>query len=225
MRAAVTVALAVATLATALAGPHDATNRRRFDDVEYWRSVFDDPKRDAWQKPEALVRGLGLAPGMVVADIGAGTGYLSRHLARAVGDDGTVLAVEVEPKLVAHIRKRAEKEKTANVVPVLGSTDDPRLPAKGVDLILILDTYHHIDDRLSYCRRLQRALRPGGRVAIVDWHKRDLPVGPEADHKLSREHVLGEMEAAGWRLVEEPDLLPYQYVLVFRPVLESPTGR
>jgi ubiquinone/menaquinone biosynthesis C-methylase UbiE len=216
-----TIAILVAFLASAVAGPHDATSRRRFDDVEHWRSVFDDPKRDAWQKPEALVRGLAIAPGMAVADVGAGTGYLSRHLSRAVGDAGTVLAVEVEPKLVAHLRTRAEQEKTANVVPVLGSTDDPRLPAKGVDLILILDTYHHIDDRLTYFRRIQRALRPGGRVAIVDWEKRDLPVGPEAEHKLAREHVVSEMEQAGWRLVEEPDVLPYQYVLVFRPLLES----
>jgi ubiquinone/menaquinone biosynthesis C-methylase UbiE len=216
LRLAVVAAIA-ATVSIAGAGPHDATATHRFDDVPYWEKVLDDPARDAWQKPEALVRGLGIEPGMVVADLGAGTGYLSRHLARAVGDDGTVLAVEVEPNLVAHLRTRAEREKTANVVPVLGSAANPRLPAGGVDLIVVVDTYHHVDDRLTYFRSLRRALRPGGRIAIVDWEKRDLPVGPPADHKLAREVVVKEMEAAGWTLAGEPDLLPYQYVLIFRP--------
>jgi ubiquinone/menaquinone biosynthesis C-methylase UbiE len=214
---AVVVALVFAAVSSAGGGPHDATTPQRFDDAGYWEKVFDDPERDAWQKPAALVRGLGVLPGMVVADLGAGTGYLSRHLSRAVGDEGTVLAVEVEPSLVAHLRTRAEREKTANVVPVLGSPDNPRLPAKGVDLILVLDTYHHVNDRLTYFRAIRSALRPGGRLAIVDWQKHDLPVGPPADHKLAREVVVQEMEASGWTLADEPNLLPYQYVLVFRP--------
>jgi ubiquinone/menaquinone biosynthesis C-methylase UbiE len=154
---------------------------------------------------------------MTVADLGAGTGYFSRHLSAAVGPEGTVLAVEPEPKFLAYIRERAEREKTANVVPILASLDDPRLPRRSVDVVLVVDTFHHIDARLAYFRALQRVLRPGGRVAIVDWQLRPLPVGPPPEHKLAREQVVDEMRAAGYALVAEPDLLPYQYFLVFAP--------
>jgi ubiquinone/menaquinone biosynthesis C-methylase UbiE len=211
------LALGLLTGCPVLAGPHDATSRRAFDDVEHWQRVFDDPARDAWQKPQALVDALAIAPGMAVADIGAGTGYLSRHLATAVGERGAVFAVETEPKLLVHLRRRAEAEGTPQVVPVLGSTGDPRLPTARIDLIVILDTYHHVDDRLAYFRRLRRVLVPSGRLAIIDWHKRELPVGPALDHKLAREHVLDEMERAGWALEAEHTFLPYQYFLVFRP--------
>ena len=193
----------------------DATSHHDFADVAYWSSVFDDPGRDAWQKPDELVAALGIARGDVVADLGAGTGYLSRRLAAAVGPDGTVLAVETEPNLVVHLRERAEREKTPNVVPVLASAADPRLPVGLVDLILVVDTYHHFDDRRAYLRTLRRFLRPSGRVAIVDWQKRELPVGPPMEHKLPREQVLDEMRASGYRLAAEHTMLPYQYFLVF----------
>ncbi len=197
--------------------PHAATSAHSFADVARWSAVFDDPSRDEWQKPEELVSALAIRPGQTVADLGAGTGYFERHLSAAVGDDGTVLAVEPEPNLVAHLRERAEKEATANVVPILASPDNPRLPRGAVDLVLLVDTYHHIDDRPAYFRRLGRSLRPSGRVAIVDFEKRDLPVGPPPEHKLAREIVIAEMREAGYALEAEPAILPHQYVLVFRP--------
>ena len=200
-----------------LAASDDATTHHSFDDVEHWKAVFDDPARDEWQKPADLVKALAIRPGMAVADLGAGTGYLSRHLSAAVGPDGTVFAAEPEPKLLAYLRERAEREKTANVVPVLASLDDPRLPPRSVDLVLVVDTFHHIDHRVAYFRALRRVLRSGGRVAIVDWHKRPLPVGPPPEHKLDRDQVVDEMRAAGYALAAEPDVLPYQYVLVFAP--------
>lgn len=196
-------------------GGHDATAHRSFADVEKWTQVFDDPERDAWQKPREVIAALGLQPGMAVADLGAGTGYFSRHLFEAVGDTGAVFAVDTEPNLVAHLRKRAEKEHTG-VIPVLASFDNPRLPAARLDLVLVVDTYHHINDRLTYFRNLQRALTPGGRVAIIDWHKRALPVGPPVEHKLARAQVLEEMNAAGYDLAQEVSILPYQYFVVFR---------
>jgi ubiquinone/menaquinone biosynthesis C-methylase UbiE len=197
--------------------PDDATAHHSFDDVAKWTKVFDDPARDEWQKPRELVAALSLHPGMRVADLGAGTGYFSRYLAAAVGSDGTVYAVDTEPNLVAHLRARAEQEHTANVVPVLASADNPRLPLASLDLILIVDTYHHIDARRAYFGRLRRSLTREGRVAIVDWHKHDLPVGPPASHKLAREQVVDEMTAAGYVLIEDPAVLPYQYLLIFRP--------
>jgi predicted methyltransferase len=202
----------------AWAGPHDATpgSRHSFADVPHWVSVFDDPARDAWQKPDEIVRALGITPGMRVADLGAGTGYFSRRLSEAVGPTGTVFAVELEPALAVHLRERAEQEKTANVVPILASADNPRLPAGGVDLVLVADTYHHLDDRLGYFRRLAADLAPGGRVAVVDWEKRPTPIGPDVAHRLARDTVVGEMEAAGYALVAGPHVLEHQYLLVFR---------
>ncbi len=202
--------------AAAAESHHDATARHSFEDVEHWTSLFDDPSRDAWQRPQDVVQALQLRPGMCVADLGAGTGYFSRYLAAAVGEAGTVLAVDTEPNLVVHLRERAEKERTANVVPVLASPDNPRLPVGAVDLILIVDTVHHIDDRIGYFRRLQRFLKSAGRVVIIDFKKEDLPVGPPPEHKLAREQIVDELQSAGYQLVAAPALLPYQYVLIFR---------
>jgi len=211
------LALVLASGSAHAGSGHDATVHHPFDDPVYWSKVFDDPARAAWQKPEELVAALGLRAGQRVADLGAGTGYFSRLLSSAVGTTGTVFAVELEPNLVAHLRARAEREGTANVVPILASPDNPRLPAGLVDVVLIVDTYHHIDDRITYLRNLRRALRPGGRIAVVDWQKRPLPVGPEMAHKLAREMVVQEVEEAGYRLVDEPTFLPYQYFLIFQP--------
>jgi predicted methyltransferase len=208
----------LAACAPAWAEPSDdATATHSFGDVERWEKVFDDPARAAWQQPVSIVAALVLAPGMAVADVGAGTGYLERLLSEAVGPRGVVYAVEVEPNLVTHLRARAEREGTANVVPVLGSTTDPRLPAGRVDRILLVDTYHHVNDRVDYFRRLRGALAPGGRVVIVDWEKREDTVGPELTHRLAREQVTHEMERAGYRPLETAIRLPHQYVLVFTP--------
>jgi ubiquinone/menaquinone biosynthesis C-methylase UbiE len=192
-----------------------AADQKRFDDVERWEKVFDDPERDRWQRPGHVVEKLGLAPGARVADLGAGTGYFVRHLAAAVGPDGAVYAVDIEPKMVAHLRDRADAEGTDNVTPLLASASNPRLPAASLDVILIVDTFHHLDGRLDYLQRLRRALRPSGRIAIVDWKKKSLPVGPPMDHKIAREQVVAEMEAAGYRLSDESAELPYQYFLIF----------
>lgn len=219
--ACLTIGCAATATRSGAADPDEARfqatpgSRHDFADVEHWRRVFDDPARDVWQKPRELVAALELRPGMWVADLGAGTGYFSRHLDAAVRPTGVVFAVDTEPNLVAHLRTRAEQERTATVIPLLASLDDPRLPPGSLDLVLIVDTYHHLDDRLAYLQRLGGALKPSGRVAIVDWQKHDLPVGPPAAHKLARAQVVEEMAAAGYGLVAEPAILPHQYFLIF----------
>jgi ubiquinone/menaquinone biosynthesis C-methylase UbiE len=219
---------ALAALLAALAAPgdeaHDATVRHSFDDVEHWVRVFDDPTRDAWQKPDAVLAALGVAAEMTVADLGAGTGYFSVRLAKVVGPKGQVLAIDVEPKLVAHLKERAAKADLPQLVPVLAPTDDPKLPAKGVDLVLIVDTWHHIDDRLHYLAKLAAGLKPGGRVAVLDFKKGDFPVGPEDTHKLTADAVAAEFVAAGWKLAKRWDELAYQYLLVFTPPAASGDG-
>lgn len=198
-------------------GGDRATATHGFEDVERWVSVFDDPERDAWQKPAEVVAALDLRPGDVVADVGAGTGYFNPYWSRAVGSEGAVLAVDVEPRLVAHLRDRAEKEATRNVVPILGSADDPRLPPGVVDAAVLVNTYHHIDLRRDYFRRFRRFLAPGGRLVIVDWRaKGEVPVGPPLEHRLPAERVAEELAAAGFVPVGGVDFLPYQYVRIFR---------
>jgi predicted methyltransferase len=216
-RTVVCVGLVLLLAVHAGAASDDATATHSFGDVGHWEKVFDDPARASWQQPDAIVQALALAPGMVVADVGAGTGYLERVLSQAVGPRGVVYAVEVEPTLVTHLRERAERESTANVIPVLGSTDAPRLPAGRVDRILLLDTYHHIDGRVAYFQRLRTALAPGGRVVVVDWEKRQDTIGPELAHRLPREQVTDEMQRAGYRPVPITTPLTHQYVLAFTP--------
>jgi ubiquinone/menaquinone biosynthesis C-methylase UbiE len=196
---------------------HDATIHHGFGDVNTWVEVFDDPGRDAWQKPDAVMSHLGVAEGMTVADLGAGTGYFSVRAAKVVGAKGRVLAIDIEPKLVDYMKARAAKEHLPQVVAVLAAPDDPKLPAHGVDLVLIVDTWHHLDDRLRYLGKLAAGIAPGGRVAVVDFKKGDFPVGPPDAHKLTPEAVVAEFVEAGWTAAGRWDDLPYQYVLSFTP--------
>lgn len=197
--------------------PHDATSDHRFTGIDKWVKIFDDPSRDSWQRPQEVIRALALKPGMVVADLGAGTGYFLRYLAMAVAPGGMVLAMDTEPEMVTHMAGRITREGLASVLPVLSHPEDPFLPAGRVDVVLIVDTYHHINDRLEYFGRMKRALARGGRVAVIDFHKRPLPVGPPPDHKLERRFVIDEMRQGGWGLVKEETFLPYQYFLIFAP--------
>jgi predicted methyltransferase len=199
----------------------DAVARHPFDDAQRWAKVFDDPGRDAWQKPTEVIAAMTIRPGMMVADLGAGTGYFTAYLSRAVGPDGTVLAIDPEPDMVKHLGQRAHKDGLGNVLPVLSMFEDPFLPRGRVDRVLIVDTYHHIDDRLDYFGRMRRDMAPGGRLVVVDFHKRPLPVGPPPEHKLERDTVVYEMEHAGWRLDSEVKTLPYQYVLIFKPAPDA----
>ena len=210
-----------ATPSAAVEENHDATVHHAFDDVSKWVDVFDDPGRDAWQRPDAVLREIGVKPGMTVADLGAGTGYFSVHLAKAVGEKGRVLAIDVEPKLVDYVRQRAAKANLAQIVAVLAPTDDPKLPEHGVDRVLIVDTWHHIDDRLSYLPKLAAGLKPGGRVVVVDFKKGDFPVGPPDAHKLTADAIAAEFSTAGFKLASQWGELPYQYVLVFTPPAAS----
>ncbi|HEX4822876.1 MAG TPA: methyltransferase domain-containing protein [Candidatus Polarisedimenticolaceae bacterium] len=196
---------------------HDATVHHGFGDVDHWVSVFDDPSRDAWQKPDAILDALHVRAGMTVADLGAGTGYFSVRLAKAVGESGRVLAIDVEPKLVDYLKERAARESLPQITAVLAAPSDPKLPPSGVSLVMIVDTWHHIDDRLTYLKTLAKGIAPGGRVAVVDFKKGDFPVGPPDAHKLAPEQVIQEFSKAGWALAERKDDLPYQYVLSFSP--------
>jgi ubiquinone/menaquinone biosynthesis C-methylase UbiE len=195
-------------------GDH-ATVRHRFDDVERWVKAFDDPARDAWQRPADVVAALALEPGHVVADIGAGTGYFNPHLAAAVGPEGTVVAADVEPNLVAHMEARAKTDGNPQVKPRQIPYDDPGLKPAEVDRVLLVDTYHHIDARVAWFGKLTAAMKPGGKLVIVDFKPGDLPVGPPPSHRIPVEKVRAELAEAGWTRAGGVDSLPYQFVEVF----------
>ncbi len=179
-------------------------------------TALDDPARDARQRPAEVVAALAITEGMVVADVGAGTGYFEPYLSRAVGPRGRVLALDVDPELVAHMRRRFAEEGLANVEARLVATTDPGLAAGSVDRLLVVDVWHHMSDRVAYARKLRRALAPGGRLVIVDYPE-DAPRGPPPELRVDADAVVAELTAAGLVARVEPRSLPEQYVVVAEP--------
>ncbi|HWB74341.1 MAG TPA: class I SAM-dependent methyltransferase [Nannocystaceae bacterium] len=195
--------------------------QHRFERAEDWVARFDDPQRDAWQKPDVVIAALQLAADDVVADVGAGTGYFAVRLARAV-PNGKVIASDVEPDMVRYLGERARKESLANVIAVQGDAGDPKLPER-VGAILIVDVLHHVADRPAFFRALAGALDDGGRIVVVDF-KPDAPEegpGPPRKHRLAIAELERDAKAAGLVLhAKDEASLPYQYVVRFA----RPTG-
>jgi SAM-dependent methyltransferase len=205
-------ASACAGLAEPALAQSPPTHQHSFGGAEHWAHVFDDPRRDAWQKPHDVIQALALTPDAVVADVGAGTGYFAVRLANMV-PSGRVYGVDVEPDMVKYLSERAKRERRDNLVAVAGAPDDPRLPEKA-DLILLVDVFHHIDDRERYFRKLRASLKPGGRIAIIDF-RLDSPEGPPSAARISPHRVVAELKGAGYTLTREHGFLPNQYFLVF----------
>jgi cyclopropane fatty-acyl-phospholipid synthase-like methyltransferase len=185
----------------------------RFDDPERYAKSFDDPARDSWQMPAGVIEALKLSAEASVADIGAGTGYFTVRLAGAV-PRGTVYAVDIEASMLEHIKKRVGAAGLSNVVTVLADSASPNL-SKPVDLMLVVDTYHHIPNRPTYFRDLLKSLTAGGRVAIIDFRK-DAPEGPPVEFRFEADQIIAEMKQAGYRLDSSHDFLPRQHFFVFR---------
>ncbi|HTD25675.1 MAG TPA: methyltransferase domain-containing protein [Candidatus Elarobacter sp.] len=187
-----------------------AASAGRFD---AYFAELESPDRARWQQPERVVETLRLRPGMTVADLGAGTGYFARRFAAAVGPAGKVLALDTEPEMLEELRRRAPD--ATNIETRRVEPEDPGLGPASVDRIFICNTGHHLHERVRYYAKLRRALRRGGRLVLVDFYKRALPVGPPAQEKVSRAETQREAEAAGFRLRASHTFLPYQYFLEF----------
>ncbi len=194
-------------------GAGDGAYHHRFNDAAQWVKEFDNPERDAWQKPEAVLDALHLEPAARVADIGAGTGYFAVRIGKRI-PEGKIFAVDIEPDMVQYLGERAAREHLGNIVAVQAGADDANLP-EPVDLALVVDTYHHIGNRVQYFAKLKNALRPQARLAIVDF-RADSPNGPPAAYRIAPEQVVKELGAAGYALVETHQFLPRQYFLVFQ---------
>ncbi|MGC4121703.1 MAG: class I SAM-dependent methyltransferase [Myxococcales bacterium] len=188
----------------------EGATHHRFDRAEEWAPRFEDPARDAWQKPDEVIAALALKADARIADLGAATGYFPVRLARKL-PEAQVVGVDIEPSMVDYLAKRARDEGLGNIQPVLGTPEDPKI-AGPVDLVLVVDTYHHIQDRVTYFRRLAPVFAKGGRLAIIDF-KPESRMGPE--HKLAPDRVTEELVQAGFALLVEHTFLPEQYFLVF----------
>jgi SAM-dependent methyltransferase len=192
------------------------TSNHRFRDPARWSKVFDNPKRDAWQKPDAVVAKLALAPTASIADIGAGTGYFSMRFAKAV-PQGKVFAIDLEQTLLEHIKKRAAKAGLEQrIQTVQASATDANVP-QAVDVIFLCNTYHHIGQRVQYFAKLKSKLNKGGRIVVVDYKGGELPMGPPESHRVLPEALQKELESAGYQKVAvDRETLPYQYIAIFR---------
>jgi cyclopropane fatty-acyl-phospholipid synthase-like methyltransferase len=184
----------------------------RFENAEEYAKRFDDPARDAWQMPEKVIAALALKDGQTLVDIGSGTGYFAVRIARA-HPKAQVIGSDIEGSMVQYLRDRAKKEGLANVVSVQSAADSPNLKAP-VDVVLIVDTYHHLPNRAHYFRRLQSSLKPGGRVAIVDFRP-EATMGPNKEFRFTAEKIRAEMAEAGFAQVEEHSFLKQQHFLIF----------
>ncbi len=191
--------------------PH--THQHSFGNAEKWAQVFDDPARDAWQKPHEVIQALQLKPDAVIADIGAGTGYFSVRFANMT-PQGRVYGIDTEPDMVKYLAERAKREGLKNIIAAQAKPGDPQLPEKA-DLIILVDVYHHVENRERYFRQLQSSLKAGGRLAVIDFTM-DSPVGPPKSARIAPEQVKAELQRAGYALAEEHTFLPNQYFLVFR---------
>lgn len=184
-------------------------------DSKAYIALLEDPARDAYQKPHEVVTALGLHAGERIADIGAGAGYFSLRFARHVGSGGRVFAVDIDPAMVVHLNEKIRDAGLDNIQSILALPDDPLLARASVDLVFICETWHHLASRPHYLQVLKTVLKPGGRVVIIDFQKRDTPVGPPMEMRVSRADVIAELQGSGFRLAGEHAFLPYQYFLVF----------
>jgi ubiquinone/menaquinone biosynthesis C-methylase UbiE len=184
-----------------------------FSNAERLSKKFDGPERDAWQHPDEVIERMHIPLGASVADLGTGTGYFVERLSRAVGPQGSVFALDVEPNMVAFVQRRAAQLGLGNVQARVVGADDPGLAPASVARVLIVDTWHHIDDRGRYAQRLARALQPGGEVWVVDFTL-ESKRGPPVRHRLAPERVVQELEAGGLHAEVVPgEKLPDQYIV------------
>jgi SAM-dependent methyltransferase len=201
---------------SAATGVHPISGRR-FAQVMGFQGAgwLDREERDIEEEPDRAIDALALDAGSVVADIGAGSGYMSVRLAKRVGPTGRVYATDIQPQMIALLRQRLTKETVTNVVPVLGAIDDPKLPEGTLDLELLVDVYHEFSEPQKMLRGMRRALKPGGRLVLLEYRKEDPHVPIREDHKMSVAEAKMEVEAEGFRLSRVDPRLPRQHILIF----------
>ncbi len=187
---------------------------------------LERPEREKEEQPAKLIDALKVKQGEVIADIGAGSGYYSFRLSKLVGDKGKILAVDIQPEMLAIIRKKMKEQKVTNIDPIQGTEKDPKLPAGAVDTILMVDVYHEFDFPFEMTKAMVQALKPGGRLVFVEFRMEDDNVPIKLVHKMTQKQVMTEMEPHPLRWIKTLDVLPWQHIIVFEKKGEEakPTG-
>ena len=214
---AISTALLVAAQQTATTpGVHPISGRRFAQPMSYLGADWlDRSERVTEEEPDMALDAIMLLKGSTVADVGAGSGYMTVKMAKRVGPTGKVYANDIQPEMLALLRERLAKEKISNVETVLGTVDDPKLPTGAIDLILMVDVYHEFSEPQKMLRRMHEALKSGGRLVLLEYRKEDpaIPIRPE--HKMSRAEAKLEVEAEGYKLSKVDEVLPRQHILIF----------
>jgi predicted methyltransferase len=219
VRDALTASLIVCALLPIDAQPgveqRDAGHSRLFPPSDL--GLLDAPDRDLWQRPDSIMDSMGIADGSVVADIGAGSGWFTIRLARRVGPQGLVYAEDVQQEMINAISRRVNREGFNNVKAVLGTINDPKLPARSLDAALMVDSFHEVDarDRATMLANLAKALKPQGRIGIVDFRLDGTGPGPDPEERVGPDVVLTAAKEAGLKLIRQEPFLEYQYFLIF----------
>jgi ubiquinone/menaquinone biosynthesis C-methylase UbiE len=197
-------------------GTHPISGRR-LAPVMGWQGAdwLERGERVDEEEPDVALDALKIAKGASVADIGAGSGYITVRLAKRVGPTGTVYANDLQPQMLEMLRRRLEKEKIANVTLVQGTVDDPKLPPASVDLGIMVDVYHEFSQPQAMLRGLRQALKPGGRLVLLEYRKEDPSIPIRLEHKMTVAEAKMELEAEGFTLSKVDESLPRQHILIF----------
>ena len=210
------VVLSVGVVAAQSTGVHPISGRRYAGVMGFQGADWlERTEREIEEEPETALNAIGIAPGSTVADVGAGSGYFTVRMARRVGAQGRVYANDLQPEMLAMLASRLQKERVPNVTLVQGGVDDPKLPAASIDLILLVDVYHEFSQPQIMLRRMREALKPGGRLVLLEYRKEDPSVPIRPEHKMSVAEAKLEVEAEGYTLSRVDSALPRQHILIF----------
>jgi SAM-dependent methyltransferase len=216
-------ALAIVVHAPAIGAQPPPQHGRLFPPLDL--GLLEGPDRDHWQMSGHIMDALGIAEGSVVGDLGTGGGWFTIRLARRVGPNGLVYAEDVQPEMLEATSRRAAREGLTKVRTVRGTPLDPRFPARALDAILVVDTYHELEDPVTLLRNAAAALKPLGRLGVVDFRKDGLGPGPPLEDRVDQDVVIRDAQSAGLRLLRRDMFLPYQFFLIFVPAEErAPTS-
>jgi SAM-dependent methyltransferase len=215
--AALSLSLIVAAQQTATApGVHPISGRRYAQPMSYLGAGWlDRSERVSEEEPDLALYAITLVKGSTVADVGAGSGYITVKMAKRVGPTGKVYANDIQPEMLALLRQRLAREKSTNIETILGTLDDPKLPANTIDLILMVDVYHEFSEPQKMLRRMHEELKPGGRLVLLEYRKEDPAVPIRFDHKMTVAEAKMEVEAEGYVLSKVDEMLPRQHILIF----------
>jgi ubiquinone/menaquinone biosynthesis C-methylase UbiE len=207
--------LAAATIVLAQ-GVHPISGRRFAGVMSYEGAAWlDREERDIEEAPDRALDAIGVEKGSTVADVGAGSGYMTIRMAARVGPSGRVYATDIQPQMLNMLRSRLERERITNVTLVQGAVDDPRLPPSSIDMILMVDVYHEFSEPQKMLRGMRAALKPGGRMILLEYKKEDPSIPIRIEHKMTVAEAKLEVEAEGFKLTKVGDQLPRQHILVF----------